>query len=297
VPMIVDPAAPQVTPPARVVSPQGWLAAVVDPLWAGVTLAVDYTAGGAPLPTADQVLQTRIVRTDPGAAAPVPVRSGDPAWTVEGVGAAYDHEAPLGRPVIYTATPIHLDGTEGPPTSLSVTVPAPAVGDRDDLWIKSVDRPGLSLRVMIADRQAPTSAGRQDATDVAGSPYRAVAFDEHGAEVRPVTIDVPPERVAQVRELLRSGVLLAQVRPGYLWQDAYFVPGDLTGPTPTGRLGSSGGYQFAFTIEPLERPATAGQPLMLPGWSYDQLAAQFATYDAVAGSYPSYAALSTNGIT
>lgn len=293
-PMIVDPSAPHVTQPTRVASPDGWLAAIVDGQWAGVALSVDYTAG-VPLPDAEQVLQVRLVRQDPAAAEPVPVRSGDAAWAIEGVGTAYDHEAPLGVPVIYTATPIYLDGTTGPTSSLSVTVPAPeAFADRD-LWVKSIDEPGLSARVMLVDWQSPTSAGRTDATDIAGSPYRAVAFDAHGAETVQVVVDVPPEAVEQMRALLRSGVLLAQVRPGYLTADAFHVPTDITGPTPTGRLGSSEGYRFGWTIEPIGRPATAGQPLMLPGWSYDRVAAQFATYDAVAASYSSYASLSTNG--
>jgi hypothetical protein len=102
-PMIVDPLAPHVTPPEVVTSPDEWLRASIDTTWAGVVLGVDYTAG-TPLADVADVMHVRIVRTDPGAAAPVPVRSADTAWAVEGVGAAYDHEAPLGVGVVYTAT-------------------------------------------------------------------------------------------------------------------------------------------------------------------------------------------------
>lgn len=294
-PMIVNPQAPQVTPPARVTSPDGWLAAIVDVTWAGVVLSVDYTAG-TPLADAADVWKVRLARTNPGGDL-APVRSGDPAWAIEGVGTAYDHEAPLGVPVIYTATPIFTDGTTGPTSSLSVTVPAPAQGENRDLWLKSLDDPSLSLRCMLVGRPTPSSAGRQETTAIAGSPYQALAYDTHGAEVYAVTIDVPPERVDQVRSLLRAGLLLAQVRPEYLWPDAFFAPNDLTGPTPTGHLGSSGGYQFTFTIQPVARPATAEQPMRLPGWSWDKVAAQFATWDAVEASFTSYASLSTNGIT
>ena len=294
-PMIVDPAAPHIAPPVRVTSPDGWLAAVVDELWAGVVLAVDYTAGTA-LPNAGNVLQVRITRTDPGAD-PVPVRSADAAWAIEGVGTAYDHEAPLDVAVVYTATPVYADGSTGPSSSLAVTVPAPEAGDDRDLWVKSLDEPGLSMRAMVVDWSGATSAARQDTADVAGSPYVAVAYDEHAAETVQVTVDVPPEDVDRMRELLRSGVLLAQARPGYYFPDSYHVPGDISGPTPTGNLGSSEGYRFGWTITPIERPATAGQPLMMPGWSYDALADRFGTYDAVAASYASYASLSTNGVT
>jgi hypothetical protein len=295
-PMIVDPSAPQVTPPERVVSPDGWFAAIVDETWAGVVLSVDYTVS-APLAGAANVRKVRIVRQDPGAAAPVPVRSGDAAWAIEGVGTAYDHEAPLGVAVIYTATAIYADGSTGPSSSLSVTVPAPAAGEDDDLWVKSLDVPGLSSRCMVVEWPGATSAGRQDAVEVAGSAYRALAYDTHGAEVMQVTVDVPPEDVDRMRELLRSGVLLAQVRPGYLTPDRWFVPGDISGPTPTGKIGSSEGYRFAFTIEPIERPDTAGQPMRLPSWSWDHVAAAFATWDAVEASYTSWASLSTNGVT
>lgn len=242
------------------------------------------------------IRKVQIMRTDPGAA-PVPVRSADPAWAIGGVGTAYDHEAPLGVAVIYTATPIYEDGTRGPQSSLAVTVPAPLPGQRKDLWIKSLDDPGLSTRVMVTSWSEKSSAGRQSTTDVQGAAYRALAYDVHGAETAEVAIDVPPESVERVRELLRSGVLLAQVRPGYLTPDAFFVPGDISGPTPTGRLGSSGGYSFAFTVEPLARPATADQPMRLPNWSWDILAASVPTWDAVEDSYASWASLSTNGVT
>ncbi|MFE7624621.1 hypothetical protein [Streptomyces sp. NPDC057509] len=243
------------------------------------------------------IRQVRIMRQDPGGGDPVPVRSGDPAWAIDGVGTAYDHEAPLGAAVIYTATPIHADGSTGPPSSLAVTVPAPAPGQLRDLWLKSLDEPGLSTRVMISTWSGTTSAGRQVTTDVQGAVHRALAYDAHGAEVAQVVIDVPPEQVDRVRALLRSGVLMMQVRPGYLIPDAYFVPADITGPTATGKLGSSGGYLFGFTVEPLDRPDTAGQPMRIPGWSWDILAASLPTWDAVADSYESWAALSTNGVT
>jgi hypothetical protein len=292
-PMIVDPAAPHVTPPDRITSPDGWLAAIVDELWAGVVLSVDYTAG-TPLAGAATVMQVRITRTDPGAA-PVPVRSADLAWAIEGVGTAYDSEAPLGVAVVYTAVPVYADGTTGPSSSLAVTVPAPEPGADRDLWLKSLDEPGLSMRVMVVEWSGGSSAARQDTAEIAGSPYIAVAYDTASAEAVQVTVDVPPADVDRMRELLRSGVLLAQARPGYLFPDAFHVPGDVSGPTPTGKLGSSEGYRFGWTITPVARPDTVEQPMRLPAWSWDRLAEQVGTWDAVAASYSTWASLSTNG--
>ncbi|MEV5911059.1 hypothetical protein AB0M00_19425 [Streptomyces chartreusis] len=247
------------------------------------------------VPQVDDVRKVRIVRQDPGAE-PVPVRSGDAAWAIEGVGTAYDAEAPLGVSVVYTATPIYADGSTGTSSSLAVTVPAPEPGEDRDLWVKSLDEPGLSLRVMVVDWSGASSTARQDTADIAGSPYKAVAYDEHAAEAVQVVVDVPPEDVDRMRELLRSGVLLAQARPGYYFPDAFHVPGDITGPTPTGKLGSSEGYRFGWTIEPTERPSTIEQPMRLPAWSWDTLAEQFGTWDAVAASYSTWASLSTNGV-
>lgn len=292
-PLIVDPTVPQPGPPAAVTSPDGWLTAVVDEPWAGAYLAVDYTAG-TPLDRAADVRQVLLVRQDPGATGPVPVRSGDLAWAVEGIGQAYDHEAPLGVAVAYTARPLYVDGTWGPTSSLAVVVPAPAPGQPQDLWLKSVEAPGLSLRVMLGQPEGTTSAARQDTASRSGSPYTAVAFDTAAAAAETVSVDVLAEDIVQFRQLVRTGVLLAQVRPGYQKPDRFFVPGDV-GEKPTGKLGATGGYTCTFDIVPIERPATSGQPMSAPGWSYDALAAQFATYDAVAASFPSYAALATNG--
>ncbi|MFI7240113.1 hypothetical protein [Streptomyces cyaneofuscatus] len=292
-PMIVDPGAPLVEPPARVTSPDGYLAAVVDEQWAGVVLSYD----ASDLGDADDIRKVRIVRQDPGGVA-VPVRSADLAWALGGVGTAYDHEAPVGEAVVYTATPVYADGSTGPTSSLAVTVPAPTPGEVRDVWLKSLDNPSLSLRAVIVGRPEATAAGRQDVADIPGSPYRVVAYDEHAAEAYTLTIDVPPQAVEQVRELLRSGVLLLQTRPGYVTMpDAFHVPADITGPISTGRLGSSGGYQFSWAVEPVARPDTADAPLRIPGWSWDHVAQQFATWDAVAAAFTSWASLSTNGVT
>lgn len=277
----------------------------------GVSAPSDYVDGDQPgcvwegLPgaspsrrlTSADIRQVRITRTDPAGTGPVAVRSGDAAWAIGGVGTAYDHEAPLGVPVSYTATPVYTNGDTGALSTLSLVVPAPLPGELRDLWIKSLDFPGLSTRVMISQWSGASAAGRQETADVQGSPYRALAYGTHAAESVQVAIDVPPDRVDLVRTLLRSGVLLAQVRPGYLAPDAYFVPGDITGPTPTGKLGSSGGYGFTFTIEPCARPDAAGQPMRMPAWSWDILADRYASWDAVGAAYTSWAALSTNGVT
>ncbi|MFD5656912.1 hypothetical protein [Streptomyces hirsutus] len=290
--MIVDPSAPVVTPPHIVTSPEGWLRAAVDPAWAGVSLAVDFTAGSTPLDGASDVLHVRIVRQDPGAPAPVPVRSADTAWAVGGAGPAYDHEAPLGVGVAYTATPLYADGTEGQSTSLAVSVPAPAPGP-GDVWIKSLDTPGASLRVTVTDWPALNWTARTDTADVAGSPYPAASQDVYSSASSSITLDAGGPAITTLLDLIRRGeVLLLQTRPDYYRPDQYVMLGDISQTTDAAPDGSR---TYTVVVTEVDRPDTAGQPLRLPGWSWDTLAASFDSWETVASSYGSWTSLALDG--
>ncbi|MEV7867488.1 hypothetical protein AB0P17_15605 [Streptomyces sp. NPDC088124] len=288
--MIVDPGAPEVTPPVVVTSPDGWLRATVDELHAGVVLSVNYTAS-TPLPGVAGVRKVRIMRKDTAAPVAVPVRSADTAWAVGGAGSAYDHEAPLGIPVIYTAVPLFEDGTSGPSSSLALTVPAPA--PPADVWIKSLDEPGLSARVTVLAWPALKWSSRIDTAEVEGSPFPAAAQDVYGAAGSSITIDAEGEEIAALERLLTTpGVRLIQTGPASHRTDQYVLFSDpeqtLDGAPDASRTYSAGVLQVA-------RPATAGQPLRIPGWSFNALAEAFETFDAVTASYSSFASLAVNG--
>ncbi|MFJ9113026.1 hypothetical protein [Streptomyces sp. NPDC102283] len=237
------------------------------------------------------IRQVRIMRQDPDGAA-TPVRSADPAWAVDGVGTAYDHEAPLGVPIAYTATPLYADGTEGTPSALSITVPAPPAGHRD-VWIKSVDEPGLSALVTVWSWPELTWEARIDSAAVQGSPYSVAAQDLYSAPASTMIIGAEGSQIPALERLLTTpGIRLIQTRPDYYRPDQFVMVGGVQqslDSTPT----ESRSYQFS--VVPVARPATAGQPMRMPNWSWDQVAAQFGTFDAVVGSYPTWAALSTNG--
>ncbi len=287
-PMIVDPSAPHVTPPAVVVSPDGWLSAVVDDQWAGVLLGYQADSG---LPDLADVRKVRIVRQDPGAAAPVPVRSADAAWAIEGVGAAYDHEAPLGVAVVYTATPIYADGSTGPSSSLAVTLGVP---ERPaDVWIKSLDEPDLSARVTVTSWPQLQWASRIDSTDVVGSPFPATSQDVYAAASSDITIDAEGSQVEVLRALLTTpGVRLVQTRADNQRSDQFVLfssPAEAVDATPDGPR------TFTASVLQVARPDTAGQPMRIPGWSYDALAAAYASYDAVTATFSTYLQLATNG--
>jgi hypothetical protein len=289
-PMIVDPSAPHITPPTPAVSPDGWLTASVDATYAGVLLGVDYTAA-TPYGDAADVRKVRIMRTDPGAV-PVPVRSADTAWAIEGVGAAYDHEAPLGVAVVYTATPILVDGSEGPSSSVSVTVDEPEAPA--DVWIKSLDEPGLSARVTVTSWPQLQWASRIDSADVAGSRYAATAQDVYAAAASEISIDAEGSQIEVLRELLTTpGVRLLQTRGAARRPDQFVLfasPAEAVDTTP------DEARTFTASVQEVARPDTAGQPMRMPGWSYDILAANYATWDAVASTFASYQQLATNGV-
>ena len=290
-PMIVDPLAPPVTPPSPAVSADGWLTATLDPAYAGVVLDVDYTAG-TPLAGAADVRKVRITRLDPGASGAVPVRSADQAWALAGVGVAYDHEAPLGVAVTYSAVPEYLNGTTGPTSQVSVTLadPEPPL----DVWIKSIDTPGLSALVTVTSWPQLQWAARIDSAQVQGSRYPTASQDVYGASSSDITLDAEGGAIETVRTLLTTpGVRLIQTRPDYHRPDMYVVLGDATesvDATP------DGARTFTASVVEVERPATAGQPLRMPGWSYDEVADAYATFSAVASAYSTWASLATNGV-
>lgn len=289
-PMIVDPDAPHITPPTPAVSPDGWLTASVDATYAGVILGVDYTAA-TPYEDAVDVRKVRIMRTDPGVPA-VPVRSADLAWAIEGVGAAYDGEAPLGVAVVYTATPVLADGSTGPSSSLSVTVPEP--DQPADVWIKSLDEPALSARVTVTSWPQLQWDSRIDTADVAGSPYAATSQDVYAAAASDISIDAEGSQIELVRRLLTTpGVRLIQTRGGYRRPDQFVLfatPAEGLDATP------DGARTFTASVRQVARPDTAGQPMRLPGWSWDIVADQYASYDAVAATFANYQQLATNGV-
>lgn len=243
-------------------------------------------------PNVADIRKVRIVRQDPGAAAPLPVRSADTAWAIEGVGTAYDHEAPLGVAVVYTATPIYADGTEGAPSSLAVTLPAPVRGPQD-VWIKSVDEPGLSARVTVRSWPDLTWSARIEQASVEGSRFPVASQDVYAAASSDIVIDAEGSQIEVLEQLLATpGVRLIQTRPDYHRPDQFVLFGDVQqvmDSTPT----ESRSYQ-ASVIQ-VARPDTAGQPMRLPAWSWDAVGVQFATWDAFSASFASWASASVNG--
>ncbi|WP_326764349.1 hypothetical protein OG978_06945 [Streptomyces sp. NBC_01591] len=127
-----------------------------------------------------------------------------------------------------------------------------------------------------------------------GSAYPVASQDVYAAAESSIVIDAEGSQIEALERLLVTpGVRLIQTRPDYHRPDQYVLLNDVQqvmDSIPT----QSRSYQAALTQ--VDRPDTAGQPMRIPGWSWDILAERFATWDSVAASYSSWASLSTNGI-
>ncbi|MFE6494121.1 hypothetical protein [Streptomyces sp. NPDC057748] len=287
-PMIVDLSAPVVSAPVTATSPDGRLKATLDADYAGVVLSYD----GATLPSAATVRKVRIARRNPDGGL-YPVRSADPAWAIAGVGRAYDHEAPLGVPVSWTATPIYADGSTGPASAVALTAPAPTTQDAD-VWLKHVDTPGLSARVVVTEWPTLSYGSRLDMQTAVGNPFPAVTQDVYDGATSEMAFDAIGPNIERVRAmLLAGGVFLVQTGPENHRPDMYVVFGDVDenlDDVP------GGGRTFRASVTEVARPDTVGQPLRMPGWSIDHVSARFATLDAVTASYARVVDLATDGV-
>lgn len=260
-------------------------------VWDGTPHASTSTRVFSSLPY-DDIRKVQITRQDPGAPAPVPVRGADLAWAVGGVGQGYDHEAPLGVGVVYSARALYADGTWGPATSLGIELPAPdPVGD---VWIKSVDTPGASVRVTVTAWPQLAWASRIEQAAIAGSAFPAASQDVYGAAASEITLDAYGSAIDAVRGLLTTpGVYLLQTRPEYRRPDSYVM---FENPAESLDAGPGDSRTFTAGVLQVARPDTGGQRMRVPGWSYDAVAAQYATYDAVEAAYPTYQSLALHGV-
>jgi hypothetical protein len=259
-------------------STDGVLYASVDVENAGVFLTITKPVGSPD--------QHSLTRTVDGVT--VPVRSGDPVWTTGGYGMAFDQEAPLGLDLVYTATPLGA----GTPSTVAVQIPEP-VG-LDDVWIKSAEDPNLAARVYVVDWPELLYTSRRELTTVHGSRHPIVTSDVYSSPTSQMQILVYGPDVPTIRTLLIDGdVLLIQTKQSYARPDEFVVPGDvseaLAGPV------SEPSRVFTFPVIPVARPATAGQPLWLPGWSWDDLSADYATWDDVTAAFADMTSLASDG--
>jgi hypothetical protein len=285
--IVIDPAAPQPTPPVEAVSPDGILTARRDDLWAGAYLVADYSAA------ASRPQRVRVVRAGADGVE-VPVRGGDLAWAPGGVAIAYDHEAPLGQPCVWYAYPVSASGEVGA-RSEGVALAIPEPQPTRDVWIKSVSQPDLSLRVRVESWPALEYGARQERFDVEGAPAPVMRVDVWSLPTSSVTIetDTLAEREALLQLLTTSTTVLVQTRQEYGRPDAYWVPGAVT-ETMTGDAGDPH-RSWTVPVTAVDRPPTVDTPLRIPSRSYRDSALQWPTYADRTATGQTYRAVTTGG--
>lgn len=285
-PIIIDPGDVPPDPPVESVSPDGILTARRDDPWAGILLIADYSAD----PT---VAQVRFIRVSAGGEE-APVRGGDVAWAPGGVAVAYDHEAPLGVSSSWYAEPIGWGGTVGARSAgAALTPPLPAVPD--DVWLKSLTDPALSMKVRVMSWPTLEYGERQQRYDILGASSPVMRVDVWSLATSTVTIETATlaDRLRLLALLQSGATLLAQTRLEYGRPDAYWVPGAISESMPGAAYDPHRTWEVPVTA--VDRPATVGTPTRIPGRSYDDSGITWPTYADRTSTGQTYFEVTTGG--
>lgn len=217
----------------------------------------------------------------------IPVRSGNDAPAPDGVAYAFDMEEPLGVASIWQAYPVYRDGTVGDPTA-AVDLFAVEPSGFYDTWLKSVQSPQLSRRVLLTKDSIPafTKAARLALQNPQGSPYPVGARDVHTAATSTFSAYTSTtEEEDDMWALLESGTLLFQTRQEYHIPDFYFEVGDIT-MTLTGAGTALVSRRWTIPVTIVGRPTPLGASMAISGGAYDDIGDL--TYDQLEASWPSY---------
>jgi len=274
VPIIVSPGGTVATPTSAV-SSDGKITAYTDPAYAGILLSADFSS------LTTKPVKVRFYRGS------ILVRSGDPAYSPGGLAVAYDHEAPLGEICSWTAVPIFADGTTGT-ASTPVALTTPSMSADVDCWVKPLADPGLSIGLEVHnDRIEEGDQARLDLTYVPGRAHPVGAFDVRTEAAMSITLrtDTKAEKDA-LREALKVGTVLVQLRSTYGIDDFYALPGDAAFRYFLGMFSPLRDVPVSFV--PVDRPPTLDAPLFIPGRSYADQLQVAPTYAARLATWPTY---------
>lgn len=219
----------------------------------------------------------RFIRTNPDGSQ-VAVRSGDVALAPGRIAVAYDHEAPLGVGVGWHAVPV-LGGVEGEPSD-GVTLSVPAPEWPLDLWLKSLEDPGLSLRVQVEEWAELATSAQASTVQALDGKYPQVNFRTRTATTSTITV-ITEDLVTleQMRALIDSGLLLVQTRAEYGRPDQFVLPGGVSEVMTAKAYHPTRRWQLELTE--VQRPSTTGQRLRVIGRSYQDRLEAFPTYSDV----------------
>lgn len=267
-------------------SSDGYLVATVDPTYAGVLLAVNFT-GAAGIAAGDTVTVTQAA-TDPnsGVAQAVNVRGLDRLNAPGGVVAGYDAEAPTGAVCTYTATAYNAAGTViVSSTTATAEVSAPAT----QVWLKALATPSLSQLVTVQTYPDWAYGINQGTFQVIGREDQVIKSDvrQSGTGTLSVKVTTAAALTALMTLLKSPGPYLMQA-PGFGDPDQYVQAGAIQ----PGRLVHAAGEPLRMVSVPLTvtgRPATAGSSVAIPGHTYADSLVRWPLYSSRTGTYLSRA--------
>lgn len=288
----VDPSFTPPPPDEVVVSPDGVLSARVDAENAGVHLRADFSA------QVPQPLMVRFYRGDGS-----PVRSGDVAYAPDGLAHAYDHEASPGEVNAYSAMPLDLDGVQSGDMSDSVGVTLPWSVSTSDVWLKNLADPSKSLHIRAHESEETARPAQTSFTRVPGMAVGpSSSSGPTGGLSLTLSVYVDDKATYQALlgtrangytdALLDGNVLLVQPHPDRGGFEAFYARPD--GDVLAARRAHGFGYgmrEVPITLTESRRPSTLGAPMIVPSVSWALVSQQYATWDELAATVPSWEAL------
>lgn len=213
------------------------------------------------------------------------VRGADNAVAPGGIGKGYDHEAPPGTAIVYTA---YL--SNGVVTVASTTATATITGQATVTWLKSLRTPGLSVMLDIASPPDWSSAVPAAALYPLAGKYPLVQGVQRRAKTGAMAVNTTDRAGLNALELLLEtdgvGPFLLQFASNSGEPDRYVSVLDVLVAWDV-PLATTQDRTVSFPLIEVARPPTIGSTVTIPGKSYADSGAVLPLYSNRTGSYGS----------
>lgn len=213
------------------------------------------------------------------------VRGLDNAVAPGGIGKGYDHEAPLGSAVVYSASLSNGYGTLSSLTA-SATITAPT----GSIWLKHLRTPAISVSAVVRDLPTIENDIPTGILSVLGARFPAAQGDAEKGDTGTISIltDTAAKRQALSALLTAGGAgpYLMQMPSAWDEPDRYVMILNRS----RARLTRPGADPYRITSLPfvqVARPATAGSRVAIPGKSYADSSSALPLYSNRTGTYGS----------
>lgn len=207
----------------------------------------------------------------------------------------YDHYPSLGVETVYTVT-------NGSTTSTAATITVPP-DLRQRFWLKSGVDPNLSQLVIvtsIADVEYERHRGVFMPLQTSGaSGLRSPFIIEAGMSMRarPMTMWTANATTRDgILALIAAGELLVSFAPEVQESDMWASAGSPK-VTRHGRIAPNVGWTIETELTETTQPTASKLGNIIPGWGWDDVKSEWATWDAVKAANPTWLDLVKSGVT